>query len=89
MIQHLEILIDCLFFHSKNGNDDPAQYSFAQYYMPLIEIKDFDAWIDNKPFFWSASKRETRSVWKTCWNVKKRWLYNSKFIRIFVSLKIL
>ena len=34
-MQHLEILID----------------SFDKYYMPLIEIKDFNALIDNKPFF--------------------------------------
>ena len=36
MIQHLEILIDCLHFHSK---------------MALVQIKDFNALIDNKPFF--------------------------------------
>ena len=25
--------------------------SFDQYYMPSVEIKDFNALIDNKPFF--------------------------------------
>ena len=38
-------------FSSKNGNDDPIKNSFDEYYMPLIEIKDFSALIDNKPFF--------------------------------------
>ena len=35
----------------KNGNDDPSRDSFDKYYMPLVEIKDFNALIDNKPFF--------------------------------------
>ena len=36
---------------------------------------------------WSACKKQTRSVWKTCWNVKKQWLYNRKFFVLFVSSK--
>ena len=40
MIQHSGTLVDCLHFHS-----------FDKYYMPLVEIKYFDALIDNKPFF--------------------------------------
>ena len=35
----------------KNSNNDPTRYSFDKYYMPLVEIKDFNALIDNKPFF--------------------------------------
>ena len=35
----------------KNGKDDPSMNSFHKYYMPLVEIKDFNALIDNKPFF--------------------------------------
>ena len=34
-----------------NGNDDPKRDSFDKYYMPLVEIKDFYALIDIKPFF--------------------------------------
>ena len=26
----------------KNGNDDPARNSFNTYYIPLVEIKDFN-----------------------------------------------
>ena len=33
----------------KNGNNDPAIGSF-EYYIPLVEIKGFNALIDNKPF---------------------------------------
>ena len=35
----------------KNDNDDPTRNSFEEYYMSLVEIKDFNALIDNKPFF--------------------------------------
>ena len=35
----------------KNENDDPTRNYLDQYYMPLVEIKDFNALIDNKPFF--------------------------------------
>ena len=44
--------INTLFVLSfKNGNNDPTRDSFNKYYMPLVEIKDFKALIDNKPFF--------------------------------------
>ena len=29
----------------KNGDDDPMRKSFVKYYMPLVEIKDFNALI--------------------------------------------
>ena len=35
----------------KNGISDPARDSFEKYYMSLVEIKDFNALIDNKTFF--------------------------------------
>ena len=34
----------------KNGNDDPTRNSFDKYYMPLVEIKYFNAFYFN-PFF--------------------------------------
>ena len=40
-----------LSFYSKNGIDDPTRNSFDEYYMPLSQLKDFDALIDNKRFF--------------------------------------
>ena len=33
--------------------------------MPLVEIKDFNALFDNKPFFDKLLKKTGR-VWKTC-----------------------
>ena len=32
-------------------NNDPMRDSFDKYYMPLIEIKGFNASINNKPYF--------------------------------------
>ena len=35
----------------RNGDDDPKKYSFDEYYMPVVEIKDFNALIESKPCF--------------------------------------
>ena len=35
----------------KNGDDGPTRNYLDKYYMPRVEIKDFNALIDNKPFF--------------------------------------
>ena len=35
----------------KNCDNGPTRNSFDKYYMLLVEIKDFNALIDNKPFF--------------------------------------
>ena len=35
----------------KNGSNDPTKNSFDQYYITLMEIKNFNALINNKPFF--------------------------------------
>ena len=38
-------------FSFKNDNDDPTRNSFDKYKMLLVEIKNFNALLDNKPFF--------------------------------------
>ena len=47
----------------KNGDDDPTRDSFGDY-MPLVEIKDFNALIEYKQFFDQSVKKikKTRSV---------------------------
>ena len=35
----------------KIGNNDLTKLSFDKYYIPLVEIKDFNVLIDNKLFF--------------------------------------
>ena len=68
----------------KNGNDDPTKDSFDKYYMPLIEVKYFNALMNDKPFFDQPVKNK-QETWKTYSNAKKRWLYNRKLVRLFVS----
>ena len=63
---NLDYLIDPIFRNVnrlfvllfKNGDDDTARYSFDEYYMPLVEIKDFNAFIDNNHFLISLNKQE-------------------------------
>ena len=40
----------------KNDGNDLTRLSFDKYYMSLVEIKDFNALIDNKPFFDQTAK---------------------------------
>ena len=74
---NLDYLIDPTFINNnrllelsfKNGDDDPTSYSFDECYMPLLEIKDFNALIDNKPLFDQLLKIKKRK--KKLRNVKK------------------
>ena len=42
----------------RDGNNDPTRDSFDKYYMLLVEIKAFNALIDNKLFFDQPVKNE-------------------------------
>ena len=64
----------------KNGNNDTAGDSFEKYYTLLVEIKDFNALIDNKPFFDQPVKNK-QEAYEKHWHNKKWWLYNRKFTR--------
>ena len=35
----------------KNGDNDPTRNYFDKYYMPFLEVKEFNELSDNKPFF--------------------------------------
>ena len=45
----------------KNSDDNPARNSFDGDYMPLVEIKDFNALIGNKPFFHQPVKNKQKA----------------------------
>ena len=49
----------------KNRNNDPTRNSFDNYYMPLIEIKDFNALIGNKLVFDQPVKNK-QEVYEKC-----------------------
>ena len=55
----------------KNSENDPAKSSPIEYYVSLIEIKDFEVLIDNKQFFDQPVKASKKPM-KTCRNVKKQ-----------------
>ena len=42
----------------KNGDDDPTKNSFEEYYMPFIEIKNFNGLVENKPYFNQSVKNK-------------------------------
>ena len=48
----------------KNGDDDPIRNSFDEHYMPLVEIKDFNALVDNKPFFGQPLKKKKQETYE-------------------------
>ena len=48
----------------KNGNNDPTRDFFVKYYKPLVEIKDFNALIENKPFFDHSVKNKQEAYEK-------------------------
>ena len=47
-----------LFLSFQNCNNDPTRDSFDKYYLSLVDIKDFNALIDNKLFFDQPVKSE-------------------------------
>ena len=67
---NLDYLIDLTFrninrlfiLSFKNGSNDPTRNSFDKCYMPSVGINGFNALIENKRFFLSASTKQTRSL---------------------------
>ena len=48
----------------RNGNDDPTRNYIDKYYIPLVEIKEFNTLIGNKPFFDQPVKRKQKAYEK-------------------------
>ena len=48
----------------KNGEDDTSMNYFFKYYMLLVEIKDFNVSVDNKPFFVQPVKNKQEAYEK-------------------------
>ena len=66
---NLDYLIDATFrkinrlfvLSFKNGNYDPTRDSLDKYFISLLEIKDFNAWTNNKPVFDQPVKNKQES----------------------------
>ena len=48
----------------KNCDNDPTRNYFDKYYLPLVEIKDFNVLINNKAFFDQPIKRKQETYEK-------------------------
>ena len=67
---NLDYLIDAKFrninrlflLSFKNGDNDRTRGSFDKYYMPLVKTKDFNALIDNDPFFELPVKKNKKRM---------------------------
>ena len=69
----------------KNGDNDPKRNSFDKYYMPLVEIKDFNALTDNKSFFDQPIKNKQEAYKKLAEIMNSG---NRELIRFFISSKL-
>ena len=56
-------------FSFENEND---RTSFSKYYVPNVQIKDFNVLIDWKKFLWHANKKWWRNIRTNYWNGKKQ-----------------
>ena len=72
----------------KNGDSHPTKDSSVNYYMLLLEIKNFNALINNKPFLISR-KNKQEAFEKLAEMSRNDDLYNRKRIRFFVPSKFL
>ena len=72
----------------KIGDIGPIRNYFDKCFMLLVEIKEFNALIDNKPFFDQPVKNKDEAHEKRR-NVQKQWHHNRIFIRLFIPPKFL
>ena len=72
----------------KNGEYDRTKNYFDKCYMPLVEIKDFNALTDNKPFFDQPVKNKQKEYEKLI-EMSRNVDNNKTYIRLFKSSKIL
>ena len=97
---NLDYLIDPIFISNrninrlfvlsfKNGSGNPTRNSFDEYYIRLVEIKDFNALIYNKPVFDQPVKNRQEGYEKLTEVSRNNDYITKEFIRLFVSSKLL
>ena len=72
----------------KNGSNDPTSDSFDKYYMPLVEIRDFNALIDKKPFFDQPVNNKQEASEKLIEMSKNDNYKTGNLLRFFISSKL-
>ena len=66
----------------KAGESEPARDTFSKYYLPLVEIKDFNALNDSKLFFDHPIKNKKKHL-KNISKRQERMIIEQK--KLFVS----
>ena len=68
-----------MFFHLRSVRMILREIHLFKYYMPLLDIKNFNVLLYNKPFFDQPIKykQEKLCVYKTSRNVKKNYYYTT------------
>ena len=90
---NLDYLIDPVFrnfnrffvLSFKNGNDDPLTDSFDKYYMPLVEIKYFNALINKKPFYDQPVKNKQEAYEKLTKMARSDYFTTGIFLQKFLQ----
>ena len=67
----------------KAGENDPAKDYFVKYYIPLVQIKDFNTFVDNRPFFDQLLKSKQETYEKP-FEMSRNDDFHRKFIRLFI-----
>ena len=83
-MQRLEIIKGCLVLSLKLGDIDFTWNFFDKYYMPLLEIKDFNAVTDNNSTFDQPVKIK-QELYEKHVEMSKLWLYYVRIITLFVK----
>ena len=75
----LETRCSFVYVHSfEYCNADPTRDSFDEYYMPLVEIKDFNALVDNKPFLDQPVKKTNKKRMKNFLKCHEKMIIQQK-----------
>ena len=75
----LETRCSFVYVHSfEYCNADPTRDSFDEYYMPLVEIKDFNALVDNKPFLDQPVKENKQEAYEKLFEMSRKNDYTTE-----------
>ena len=66
--------VNRLFVLSFKNKEDRT--SFSKYYVPNVQIKNFNVVVEGKSFFDMPIKEWWRNIRTNYWNVKKQWLHD-------------
>ena len=83
----MRILITCFFFCSKIVTIILKYILLINITLHWQKLKILMCYLIINHFLINSSEHRRR-VWKTCGNIKKRWLYKRELFRIFVPSKI-